>query len=229
MVYFQQEERKGKNVYDSSRNGKDETVGIWKLFEVYATNAGMLRQPAYCNKNETRTTGRRCHMNRIKIYLDTSVISYLDQQDAPERMKETQEIWELFKKGQYEIYISDVVVYEINKCSREKREILLDYLDQIEYTIIETDEGTVELAEKFIDFGFLKRKSYDDCRHIAAAILAGCDFIISWNFKHIVNVKTIRGIKAVTTYEGYKDLMIYPPSALLEEEDEDYGSDDKRT
>lgn len=44
-------------------------------------------------------------MNRIKIYLDTSVISYLDQQDAPERMKETQEIWELFKKGQYEIYI----------------------------------------------------------------------------------------------------------------------------
>ena len=101
-------------------------------------------------------------MNKIKIYLDTSVISYLDQQDAPERMKETQEIWELFKEGKYEVYISDVVVYEINQCSREKRETLLDYLDQIEYNIIETDEGTVELAEKFIDFGFLKRKSYDD-------------------------------------------------------------------
>ena len=168
-------------------------------------------------------------MNKMKIYLDTSVISYLDQQDAPERMKETQEIWELFKRGQYEIYISDVVVYEINKCGMGKREVLLDYLDQIEYTIIETDEDTVELAEKFIDLGFLKQKSYDDCRHIAAAILAGCDFIISWNFKHIVNVKTIRGIKAITTYEGYKDLMIYPPSALLEEEDEDYGSDNKRT
>ena len=55
-------------------------------------------------------------MNKIKIYLDTSVISYLDQQDAPERMKETQEIWELFKEGKYEVYISDVVVYEINQC-----------------------------------------------------------------------------------------------------------------
>ena len=113
-------------------------------------------------------------MNKMKIYLDTSVISYLDQQDSPERMKETQEIWELFKKGQYDIYISDVVVYEINQCSREKRKILLDYLDQIEYTIIETDEDTVELAEKFIDLGFIKRSSYDDCRHIAAAILSGC-------------------------------------------------------
>ena len=52
------------------------------------------------------------------------------------------------------------------------------------------------------------------------------DLRFFWNFKHIVNVKTIRGIKAVTTYEGYKDLMIYPLSALLEEEEEGYGSDD---
>ncbi len=91
--------------------------------------------------------------------------------------------------------------------------------DRIEYNIIETNENTVSLAEKFIDFGVLKRKSYDDCRHIAAAVLAGCDMIVSWNFKHIVNVKTIQGVKAVTTYEGYKDLMIYPLSALLEEEE----------
>lgn len=45
-----------------------------------------------------------------------------------------------------------------------------------------------------------------------------------------MNVKTIRGIRAVATYEGYKDLMIYPPSALLEEEEEDnYEYDDKGT
>ena len=157
-------------------------------------------------------------MRIMKVYLDTSVISYLDQIDAPERMKETQDIWEYFKGGRYEVYISDVVVYEINKCGMEKREILLDYLDQIEYNIIETDENTVSLAEKFIDFGVLKRKSYDDCRHIAAAVLAGCDMIISWNFKHIVNIKTIQGVKAAMTYEGYKDLMIYQPSALLREE-----------
>ncbi len=158
-------------------------------------------------------------MNTVKVYLDTSVISYLDQEDAPEKMKETRELWEIFKKGQHDIYISDVVVYEIYKCSMGKREILLDYLDQIEYNIIETDENTVSLAEKFIDFGVLKRKSYDDCRHIAAAVLAGCDMIVSWNFKHIVNENTIRGVKAVTTHEGYKDLMIYPPPALLREEE----------
>ena len=118
-------------------------------------------------------------------------------------------------------YVSDIVFREIDRCSEEKLNILLDYLNQIEYHGVETDSNTIELAGKFIVFGILKKKSFDDCQHIAAAILAGCDIIISWNFKHSVNVKTVKGVKVVTTLEGYKDLLIYPPSVLLEEGDDD--------
>lgn len=89
--------------------------------------------------------------------------------------------------------------------------------------MIETDENIVELAGKIIDFGILKKRNMDDCKHIAAAILAGCDIITSWNFKHIVNVKTVRGVKVITTLEGYKDLLIYPPSVLLEKGDDSDG------
>ncbi len=159
--------------------------------------------------------------NKVKVYLDTSVISYLDQQDAPEKMKETREVWDCLKTDKYDIYISDVVLDEISQCKENKQNILLSYLQQIKYTVVRIDEGTIELAEKFVDFGVLKRKSFDDCRHIASAILSGCDVIVSWNFKHIVNIKTMRGIKVITTLEGYKDLLIYPPSALLEEEEND--------
>lgn len=161
-------------------------------------------------------------MRRLKVYLDTSVVSYLYQQDAPEKMKDTLELWKLFRNKVYEVYISDIVIREISGCNEAKLKILLDYLEQIDYNIIETDEDTVELAEKFIDFGILKQKSFDDCQHIAAAILAGCDIITSWNFKHIVNVKTVRGVKVITTLEGYKDLLIYPPSVLIESEDDEY-------
>ena len=161
-------------------------------------------------------------MRKLKVYLDTSVVSYLYQVDAPEKMQNTLDLWELFRNKTYEVYISDIVIREISGCNEEKLKILLDYLDQIDYNIIETTEDTVELAGKFIDFGILKQKSFDDCQHIAAAILAGCDIIISWNFKHIVNVKTIRGVKIITTLEGYKDLLIYPPSVLIESEDDEY-------
>lgn len=161
-------------------------------------------------------------MQKLKVYLDTSVISYLYQEDAQEKMQDTLQLWERFKEQQYEVYISDIVINEISDCTEEKLNILMDYMDQIEYHLIETDENTVGLAEKFIDFGILKQKSFDDCQHIASAILAECDIIISWNFKHIVNIKTIRGVKVITTLEGYKDLLIFPPSALLESEEDDY-------
>lgn len=146
---------------------------------------------------------------KIRVYLDTSVVSYLDQQDAPEKMSETKEVWDKIKEGNYEVFISTLVIDELQKCQEPKRTYLLNQLN----------EGTVRLAEKFIDFGVLKKKSFEDCQHIAAAILSNCDIIVSWNFKHIVNVKTIRGIKVVTTMEGYKDILIYPPTALLEEVD----------
>ncbi len=142
--------------------------------------------------------------------------------DAPEKIQNTLDLWKLFKNKVYEVYISDIVIREISGCNEEKLKILLGYLKQIDYNIVETDEDTIELAGKFIDFGILKQKSFDDCQHIAAAILAGCDIITSWNFKHIVNVKTVRGVKVITTLEGYKDLLIYPPSVLIESEEDDY-------
>lgn len=160
-------------------------------------------------------------MKRLKVYLDTSIISYLYQLDAPEKMEETQKLWKILKdRDLYEVYISDIVISEISKCSEEKLTILMDCLYDMEYNVIETNENIIELAGKFIDFGNLKQKSFDDCQHIAAAILAGCDIITSWDFKHIVNVKTIRGVKVVSTLEGYKDLLICPPTVLLEKEDD---------
>lgn len=165
-------------------------------------------------------------LKKLKIYLDTSVISYLLQ---PEKMEETRRFWEILKEGSaYEVYISDIVLNEISKCSNEKFDILMDFLNQIDYNMVIRDEKTIKLADKFVCLGILKQKCTEDSQHIAAALLAGCDIITSWNFKHIVNVKTIKGVKVITTLEGYKDLLIYPPSVLLEEVyDGDEGTNNK--
>lgn len=159
-------------------------------------------------------------IRKIKVYLDTSVISYLDQQDAPEQMQETREVWERIKAGYYDVFISDVVLRELGDCKEEeKRNQLIGHLSEINYNLVMVDDAVVQLAEKIVANGVLRQKNIDDCQHIAAAILSDCDIIVSWNFKHIVNVKTIRGIKVITTLEGYKDLLIYQPTALLIEEE----------
>ena len=160
-------------------------------------------------------------LKKLKIYLDTSVISYLLADDTPEKMADTHKLWEQIKAGQYDVVISSVTLGELNKCPEPKRQLLSDFVEQIRPKMQTFTDESLELAEKFIDFGILKQKSIDDCRHLAAAILSGSDVIVSWNFKHIVNAKTIKGMRIITTAEGYKDVIICSPTMLIEGDEND--------
>ncbi len=53
-------------------------------------------------------------MKKLKVYLDTSVVSYLYQEDAFERMQDTLALWELFRQGVYEILKEDVIYKEFH-------------------------------------------------------------------------------------------------------------------
>ena len=76
-----------------------------------------------------------------------------------------------------------------------------------------------DLAEEIIRRGILTPKSLDDTTHIAAAIVNGCDIIVSWNFKHMVNVRTIDGVREIVVSKRYKSIDIYSPPVLLKGDD----------
>lgn len=152
---------------------------------------------------------------KLKVYLDTSVISYLQQEDSPERMKDTLALWEQFRKGKYEVCLSQVTLDEVGECREPKRAVLYEYLSKIQYTKLAITEEVLSVAEHIVEMGILTSKSIDDCQHIATAVVHSCDCIISWNFKHIVNIRTIKGIREITHLEGYEDIEIMNPSILL--------------
>ena len=155
-------------------------------------------------------------MKNAKIYLDTSVISHLDAPDTPEKMADTKLLWEQIRNAKYDVVLSEVVFAELYDCPEPKRSRLMASLQQIQYERVDSnDNEALALANKFIDLGILGAANFDDCRHISTAILAGCDMIVSWNFKHIVNPKTIKGTKVITIMEGYKDILICSPTMLI--------------
>jgi len=160
-------------------------------------------------------------VRKLRIYLDTSIVSHLDHKDAHEKMADTHRLWDDIKLGKYEVYFSGVVFDEINDCNPDKLKVLMGFINQIEYRVIPANEEIYSVAEKIVDFGVLRKKSFDDCLHIASAIVSECDAIVSWNFEHIVNHKTIQGVKLVTTSEGYRDIMIYTPTFLIGGEKDD--------
>ena len=62
-------------------------------------------------------------MRKLKLYLDTSTISHLFADDTPEKMEDTNRLWEDFANGKYKIYISQVVIDEIKKVPRAKTKL----------------------------------------------------------------------------------------------------------
>jgi predicted nucleic acid-binding protein len=151
---------------------------------------------------------------KVKIYLDTSVISCLQAPETPERMADTLRLWNDLEAGIYDVVISDITIDEINDCSEPKRSFMLNELKKIPLIVVESEKKVEKLSQEFIRLGILKEKSIDDCRHIATALLEKCDIIVSWNFKHIVNDKTIEGVKIICKTEGFDSIKIYCPSIL---------------
>lgn len=153
-------------------------------------------------------------MKKIKIYLDTSIISHLEASDAPDKMRDTFTLWNEIILGAFDVLVSDVTIEELERCAEPKKSRLYEYLKDIALIRIEETEETVALTNKYIEYGVLKEKSRDDCRHIALATLYECNYIVSWNFKHLVNVKTIDKVQAVNKLLGYREISIVPPPMI---------------
>ncbi|MDR1580988.1 MAG: hypothetical protein LBS35_11575 [Synergistaceae bacterium] len=75
-------------------------------------------------------------MKKLQPYLETSVISYLDQQDALFLMAETHKSRDLTKAGRYDVTISNIIVDEINRCKDDKKAVLFGYVAEVEYRLL---------------------------------------------------------------------------------------------
>ena len=160
-------------------------------------------------------------MKKLKLYLDTSVISHLDAPDRPDWMEDTWKLWKDIQAGLYEVFISPVDVLELDDCAEPKRSFLAKQLQSIPYTLLKENDEVLELANQYLAAGILRKKSFYDCQHIAYACVYNCDVIISWNFKHMVNFKIISGVKSVNALSGYKEMPICTPTILISGDNED--------
>ena len=160
-------------------------------------------------------------MKRLQIYLDTSVISHLDAPDRPDLMADTKKLWKDIQSGKFEIFISPINILEIDACPEPKRANLASWLQTTPYTLLQQTDEVLELAEKYLKAGIMPPKCTVDRLHIAYACVYNCDMIVSWNFEHMVNYKTIYGVKGANALAGYKEMPIYSPTMLVKGESSD--------
>ncbi len=105
--------------------------------------------------------------------------------------------------------------------SRCKRgEMCAPITNQGERERTELTEEAILLAESYLAENVVGKSSRTDCYHIAIATVLKADILVSWNFKHIVNIQRIRGYNAVNLLRGYQTIEIRTPREIFDYEND---------
>jgi len=150
--------------------------------------------------------------DRQRIYLDTSVISALLDHRNPERMELTKEF--MASSDIYDIYISEITTAELERTPDEHLRAAMKSAIHDFQVLPGTDDGAL-LAEEYIRNGAIPESHPEDAYHIAIAVLANIGFLLSWNFKHIVRLKTRRIVQTVNASRGLSQINILTPAEML--------------
>ena len=156
-------------------------------------------------------------VQKVKLYLDTSVISHIDAPHKPEAEAMTYAFYRFVEErsGEYELVISPVVEQEVENCPEPKRTKLKTFLLELDCAVLPATPQAEDLVEVYVAKGVLTAKHHNDLSHIAYAVVSGCHFVISWNFEHFVNDRTPVRVNIVNAKRGYCAVTILSPPDLM--------------
>lgn len=148
---------------------------------------------------------------RPRIYADTSVIGgCLDSEFREPSIR----LMELFKAGRAILVFSDLTQLELDGAPAGVHRVLHSIPEAFKESIEFTDEAS-ELARRYIREGVLPESKWVDAQHIALATISRVDVLVSWNFKHMVNLERIRGYNSANLKAGYPLLEIRTPQEVI--------------
>ena len=151
---------------------------------------------------------------RLRIYTDTSVIGGCEDEEFREH---SLGLINSFAKGQFIMVLSDLTLRELDQAPPAVRAVLTTVPEEFIELLSLTAEAD-ELASDYIANGILPETKRADALHIAIATVAKVDVLVSWNFKHIVNLHRIHGYNAVNLRRGFQMLEIRSPLEVLRDE-----------
>ena len=151
-----------------------------------------------------------------RIYTDTSVIGGcldVEFEDA------SRQLLDMFKTGEAILVLSDLTLLELQEAPASVRAVLAE-VPEAHREYVELTEKAAVLAPRYIDAGVIGAAKRVDAQHIAIATISRVEVLVSWNFRHIVNLLRIRGYNAVNLRDGYPLLEIRTPQEVIRYEEE---------
>ena len=138
------------------------------------------------------------------------MLGYFDE----EFQEPTRKLFDRLQLREIKFVISDLLELELLPAPPHVRQLLLKFpTDRFER--VELTEDAMKLADAYIIEKVVGKTKLEDSRHIALATICKADVLVSWNFKHIVNLDKIKGYNSVNLRLGYPLLEIRSPQELV--------------
>lgn len=151
-----------------------------------------------------------------RIYLETSVISYLTARPSREALVAahqsiTHDVWS--QRHAYEFYISVLVVEEATRGDAEAANARISMIADLPRLAL--NENVRDLGGLLVEQLAIPARAIEDAYHVAIAAVHGMDYLLTWNCKHIANLQMRRKIEQVCRGAGYEPALIGTPEELL--------------
>lgn len=146
-----------------------------------------------------------------RFYFDTSIFGGIFDTEFEE---ETTLLFERVLLRQIKCVYSNLTESELANAPERVRTYFQNLPDDVKEKVLVTPDA-LRLAQTYVDEKVVGETSLDDCIHIAVATLNKVDMLVSWNFKHIVNIYRIRGYNSVNLRLGLGNLEIHSPKEIV--------------
>jgi hypothetical protein len=156
-------------------------------------------------------------MKQFRVYADTSVYGGCFDEEFAE---ESTAFFNTVRSGRFRLVLSPTVLAEVQRAPAQVRSLLAELPEGL-VELLDMDSEVRHLRDAYLEAGILGPGQQADAEHIAFASVAQVDFVVSWNFKHIVQFEKIAGYQAVNLLNGYREIRIYSPKEVMANENEE--------
>ncbi|MBL8887855.1 MAG: PIN domain-containing protein [Phycisphaerales bacterium] len=151
----------------------------------------------------------------MRVYVETTVWSFAFAEDSPDYAASTRQFFDACRSGRFSTMIGPTVLDELGRADEPIRTRLVDLVKEIAPQRLLASSEAIALSTEFLKHGAVPPSKPDDASHVAYAVVAEADVLVSWNFKHIVNLRRSDKFNAIALFNGYrKGLRIVTPSEV---------------
>jgi predicted nucleic acid-binding protein len=152
----------------------------------------------------------------MKLYLETSVPNFLFHDDAPEKQEITKRFFRWLQHTDDALFTSVIVEAELRRTSgAAHRERLLKALESLPLTTLDLTPDAITLAEAYVRDGIIPRRYLNDALQAAIAVCHHLDIVVSWNIKHLVNVRKVDAMNRINRERHLPFIRIHTPEEVM--------------